>query len=199
MTPDQARRKAQELLGRVAAGDDPAGERAESRGMPTLTDAFEDYMAANPNRAANTVRLYLQNLRVNLSDWLARPLDAITRRDVEARFNLITEKHGWGAANQTISMLRSIYRRPCVDREDLRNPVEMWLAGGGRFNRQRRRRISAPAEVLPRWRAGIEAQELMPAIRDIFLVGIYTGMRRGEIISLRWERVGLGASRPAGR
>ena len=191
VTPDQARRKAQELLGRVAAGDDPAGERAESRGMPTLTDAFEDYMAANPNRAANTVRLYLQNLRVNLSDWLARPLDAITRRDVEARFNLITEKHGWGAANQTISMLRSIYRRPCVDREDLRNPVEMWLAGGGRFNRQRRRRISAPAEVLPRWRAGIEAQELMPAIRDIFLVGIYTGMRRGEIISLRWERVDL--------
>ena len=67
----------------------------------------------------------------------------------------------------------------------------MWLAGGGCFNRQRRRRISAPAEVLPRWRAGIEAQELMPAIRDIFLVGIYTGMRRGEIISLRWERVDL--------
>ena len=58
-------------------------------------------------------------------------------------------------------------------------------------NRQRRRRISGPAEVLPRWRAGIEAQDLEPAIRDIFLVGIYTGMRRGEVVSLRRERVDL--------
>ena len=191
ITPDRARRVAQELLGRVAAGDDPAGERAEARGMSTLAEAFEDYMAANPNRAANTVSLYRQNLRVNLSDWLKRPLDSITRKDVEDRFNLITGKHGWSAANQTLSMLRSIYRRPCVDHENLRNPVELWLAAGGRFNRKRRRKISAPAEVLPRWRAGIEAVHLEPAIRDIFLVGIYTGMRRGEVTSLRWERVDL--------
>ena len=191
ITPDRARRVAQELLGRAAAGDDPAGERAEARGMSTLAEAFEDYMAANPNRAANTVSLYRQNLRVNLSDWLKRPLDSITRKDVEDRFNLITGKHGWSAANQTLSMLRSIYRRPCVDHENLRNPVELWLAAGGRFNRKRRRKISAPAEVLPRWRAGIEAVHLEPAIRDIFLVGIYTGMRRGEVTSLRWERVDL--------
>ena len=32
MTPDQARRRAQELLGRAAAGEDPAGERTEARG-----------------------------------------------------------------------------------------------------------------------------------------------------------------------
>ena len=150
IAPDRARRLAQDLLGRVARGEDPAGERAEARGVPLLADAFEVYMAANPNRAADTVRLYRQNLRVNLSDWLKRPLDTITRQDVEDRFNRITGKHGWSAANQTLSMLRSIYRRPCVDHESLRNPVELWLAAGGRFNRQRRRRISAPNEVLPR-------------------------------------------------
>ena len=189
--PDRARRRAQELLGRAAAGEDPAGERARTRRMPTLAEAFESYMAANPNRAANTVGLYRRNLRVNLPDWLKRPLDTITRQDAEDRFNLISARHGWAGANQTMSMLRSIYRRPCVDHESLRNPVELWLAGGGRFNRQRRRRISGPAEVLPRWRAGLEAVELEPALRDIFLVGIYTGMRRGEVISLRWERVDL--------
>ena len=192
IAPDRARRLAQEVLGRVAGGDDPAGERAEARGMPTLADAFADYMAANPKRAANTVKLYRRNMRLNLSDWLTRPLDTITRRDVEARFNLITEERGWATGNQTLSMLRSIYRRPCVDHEGLRNPVELWLAGGGRFNRMRRRRISSPVEVLPRWWAGIEeAEGLTPVIRDIFLVGFYTGMRRGEIIGLRWERVDL--------
>ena len=113
---------------------------------------------------ANTVRLYRQNLRVNLGDWLKRPLDTVTRQDVEDRFNLITGKHGWAAANQTLSMLRSIYRRPCVDHENLRNPVELWLVAGGRFNKMRRRRISGPAEVLPRWRAGIEAMDLEPCV-----------------------------------
>ena len=191
MAPDEARKKAQDLLGRVARGEDPAGERAEARAVPTLAEAFETYMAANPNRAANTVRLYRQNLRVNLGDWLKRPLDSITRQDVEDRFNRITSRHGWAGANQTLSMLRSIYRRPCVDNEGLRSPVELWLAAGGRFHRMRRRRISSPTEVLPRWRAGIEAVELEPAIRDIFLIGLYTGMRMGEVVSLRWERVDL--------
>ena len=48
MAPDEARKKAQDLLGRVARGEDPAGERAEARGVPTLAEAFETYMRANP-------------------------------------------------------------------------------------------------------------------------------------------------------
>ena len=191
ITPDQARRKAQELLGRVAAGDDPAAERARARGLPTLQAAFEEYLEANPSRAPVTVKIYRQNLRAYLSDWVNRPLDGISRKDVEARFNRLTEQRGWSSANQTMSMLRSIYRRPCVDHEGLRNPVELWLAGGGKFHRKRRRRISAPGEVLPRWRRGIEAVRMPVTARDVLWVGVYTGMRLGEITSLRWERVDL--------
>ena len=88
-------------------------------------------------------------------------------------------------------MLRSIYRRSSIDHEGLRNPVELWIAGGGRLNRKRRRRISAPSEVLPRWRAGVEALGLSGDHRDIFTIGAYTGMRLGEVVSLRWERIDL--------
>ena len=159
IAPDQARRRAQELLGHVAAGDDPAAERAQARGLPTLQEAFEDYLEANPSRAPVTVKIYRQNLRAYLSDWTNRALDGISRKDVEVRFNNLTEKRGWSSANQTMSMLRSIYRRPCVDHEGLRNPVELWLAGGGKFHRKRRRRISAPGEVLPRWENGYRGGE----------------------------------------
>ena len=44
VTPDQARRRAQELLRRVATGEDPAGERAEARGLPRLGEACKDYI-----------------------------------------------------------------------------------------------------------------------------------------------------------
>ena len=191
ITADQARRIAQETLGRVAGGHDPAGERAEARAMPTLQDAVDDYMAANPKRGDSTNTAYRRHARLHLGDWMGRPLDAITRRDVEARFNRIGEESGMESANHVMSFLRSVYRRPCVDHDGLRNPVEQWLAGGGRFNTRKRRKISAPAEVLPRWRAGIEAQVESPVVRDIFWFGLYTGMRVGEIEGLRWDRVDL--------
>lgn len=135
MTAAQARTRAKALLGRVAAGEDPAAKRAEARDLPTLGEAFEDFMKANPNRSANTNKVYRQNLRVNLSDRVNRPLNAITRRDVEARFLRITEKHGWAGANKTMKMLRTVYRRPCVDHDGSRIPVELWLAAGATITR----------------------------------------------------------------
>ena len=191
VAPDEARRLARELLGRVAVGDDPARERAARRRIPTLAEAFEEYLAANPGRKRSTETLYRGQMRYCLGDWLARPLDTISRQDVEERFHRVSGRHGWAVGNHAISLLRSVYRRPCVDFEALRNPVELWLAGGGRYHRPVRRRISTPAEVLPRWRAGIEAEVVVPATRDIFWFGMYTGMRRGEITALRWDRVDL--------
>ena len=124
---------------------------------------------------------------------LPAPLDAISRADVESRFNGITADRGWSAANRAMSLLRSIYRRPCVDHDGLRNRVDLWLAGGGKFHRKARRKISALGEVLPCWRAGIEAEVNNPAIRDALWFGLYTGMRRDEVLPLRWERVDMDA------
>ena len=193
VTPDQARRLAKKILAKVAAGYDPADERAEGRAMPTLADAFDEYMKANPQRSEATNQLYRFEAERYLGDWLSRPLDSITRPDVESRFNRLTIDRGWSPANRTISLLRSVYRRPCVDHDGLRNPVDLWLAGGGKFHRKPRRKISAPAEVLPCWRAGIQAQVNNDAIRDALWFGLYTGMRREEVLALRWERVNMEA------
>ena len=143
------------------------------------------------NRSKRTNQLYRYEANRYLGDWLTRPLDAISRRDVETRFNGITADHGWSPANRAISLLRSVYRRHCVDHDGLRNPVGLWLAGGGKFHRKTRRKISTPAEVLPCWRTGIEAEVLNPTIRDALWFGLYTGMRREEVLTLRWERVDM--------
>ena len=107
ISADRARRMAHQVLGNVAGGGDPANERAEARGMPTLGQAFDEFMAANPNRAPTTDKGYRDFVERYLGDWLGRPLDAIARRDVEARFNRITTQSGGATANRTISMLRS--------------------------------------------------------------------------------------------
>ena len=83
-------------------------------------------------------------------------------------------------ANQCLSFLRSVYRRPCGDYEGLRNPVEQCFAAGGLYHRKTQWRISSPAEVLPRWRAGMEAAVRNPVHRDLLLFGLYTGDAPGR-------------------
>ena len=189
ISPGRARRLARQVLDEAAA--DPAGGRPATPGMPVLEQAFEAYLAGNPHRAERTNEFDRYRFKRCLGDWQMRPLDAITRREVEGRFNRITGDSGWSTANQTISLLRSIYRRSCVDFEDLRNPVDLWLAGGGRYHRPRRRKISAPAEVLPCWKKGIESAVGMASARDALWFGLYTGMRLNEVLPLRWERVDM--------
>lgn len=48
-------------------------------------------------------------------------------------------------------------------------------------------------KVLLCWRAGIEAEVNNPAIRDALWFGLYTGMCRDEVLTLRWERVEMDA------
>ena len=104
-------------------------------------------------------------------------------------FERITDKNGWSAANRAISLLRSLYRKPCADVETPHNPVSLWLAEGGRFHAKPRREISAPSEVLPRWRAGIEAEVDNSVIRDALYFALYTGLLREEVLTLNWENV----------
>ena len=191
MAPDTARRRARELLDQVARGEDPVESPTNTFRRPTLAEAFEEYLTANPDRKEQTARFYRALMRNCFPDWLTRSLDSIARREVEARFHLVSKRRGRTVGNHAISLLRSVYRRPCVDFEGLRNPVELWLAAGGRYHRVVRRRISAPSEVLPRWRRGIEAEVIVPATRDIFWCGFYTGLRVSEVFGLSWDRVSL--------
>ena len=125
--------------------------------------------------------------------WPSRPLDPITRRDGETRFNRITAGHGWSPANRAMFLLWLVYRRPCVDVDGLHNPLKLWPAGGGKFHRKARRKIATPAEVLPCWRAGIEGEVNNKVIHDARWFGLYIGMRRDEVLALRWERVDMDA------
>lgn len=92
-----------------------------------------------------------------------------------------------------MKLLGAIYRRPCLDFEDLRNPAEQWRAAGGRLHRPRRRRIQPPSEVLPCWNRGFETAVRNPVARDAFRFGLYTGMRPTEVISLAWTQVDMAA------
>ena len=193
MLPGQARQRARAVIERVARGEDPEKARDAVLAMPTLEEIFNAYMAASEDRAPRTIETYQYEMKRYLGDWLSRPVDSIDAEDIRDRFERITDNHGWSAANRVISLLRSLYRKPCADIGALHNPVSLWLAEGGRFHSKPRREISTPSEVLPRWRAGIESEVDNAVIRDALWFAMYTGLLREEVLTLNWERVDLEA------
>ncbi len=160
MAAEQARREAHRLLGIVAVGEDPAADRAKRRQMPPLRQAFEEYMKANPKRRASTNANYRDRFERPLADWLGRSLDAITRSDVEDRFNRITKHHGWATA-KPVHLPAALGLSPAL--RGLRGPGQSRrsLAGGGRAagsipspaarSRLRRRSCRAGAGASQQW------------------------------------------------
>ena len=193
-SPGVARKQAQALLGRVRDGRDPSRERALARGMPSVGEAVEAWLGTRAVSDAS-LQLYRRSAEAWLKGWLGRRLDEVTREDVALRFAEVTERHGRMKANQGVWVLGAAYRRCAVDHPGLRNPVERWKHAGGRAHQLKRRRIKHPAVLLPAWDRGLREGVRRPEVRDYFYCGLYTGMRRGEVLGLRWDRVALGEGR----
>ena len=181
ITATRARSLAREWLRRITA-------RKRDDTIPTLGAAFESYLVARPALADASRTMYRQVLSQHAHEWLERPLDTIGRADVEQRFLQVSAHVGPVAANKLMVLLGAIYRGPCVDHADLRSPVSLWRAGGGRLHPARRRTIPPPSEILPCWRRGIDSVPVT-AVRDMVWFGLFTGLRRSEVSGLRWEDV----------
>ena len=107
---------------------------------------------------------------------------------MERRFLDLSEHAGPSVANAFVKLLGAVYRAACADHDELRDPVAEWRMGGGKVHRAKRRTIAPPAEVLPRWRRGLEAG--VPAVRcDMVWMGLFTGLRVSEVSGLRWEDI----------
>ena len=195
LTIEQARGKAAQLNGRIAAGENPADERRAERDVAgevhTLGQLIEAYVtrqilphSSRPKKAANEIRRIES---AYLSDWKNKPLADITKKLVLSRHAEIGSKHGPIMANRIMGILKTAFHWASGD-------VELWtganpakLSKKQRFEEHERSRYLTPEEMV-RFNAALE-QETNEDLSDFVVLGLSTGQRRGNVLGMRWEQI----------
>jgi integrase len=190
LTPDVARKKALSILGEMADGVDPNQSRKEQEAEKiTVKEAFDAFFEAKSKLAACTVDGYSRSRDKYLEDWQKKPIAKVSRQMVLNQHQKITATYGAVTANNVFRHFRSVYNFTAASFDDFpANPVVI-LTQARAWHREARRRRVITVHDLPQWWQAIMTET--DDARDIFIIALFTGMRRSEILRLEWEHVDL--------
>ena len=192
ITPDQARRMAQETLMNIIKGVNPNTEKQKTKDMNvSLQQAFDAYIAAKPNLKPNTVSTYKILINAHLHQWLNKPLEDITENMIAKRHTEIAQKSGPSGANNTMRTFRLIYNyaRARLNKSLPENPVKT-LSVVGQWYKMKRRQTIIKDHELPKWWSAVQGLPNV-FVRDYLQLTLLTGTREREGLSLKWTDVDM--------
>lgn len=176
----------------MADGHDPNAEkRKEKRERVTVEIAFNRFFEARDTLSNNTVSNYRRSERLYLKAWHKKEMKEITRQMVLKKHQEIGKKHGETTANNVMRHYRSVYNFNSATRDDYPpNPVQILTQARAWFKERRRQTVVAAVDLPAWWKAVMAEPDYS---RDFLLTALFTGMRRSEVMQLRWENVDLSA------
>lgn len=184
-TVEQARDKAREKIGEIAAGKDPVEEQRQRRKAITFGDLeslYRERHAVHKKSAHNDVSI----LKNWLSDWRPRRLNAITKGDVSTKHAEIGASGHKTQANRMVALVRTMFNLAF----DWGNHPGPNPASRIKFFKEvKRDRFVRPDELPRLWQA--LQNEPNPYVRGAFFIALLTGARRSEVLGMKWEDLDL--------
>jgi integrase len=188
LTLDQARTKAKEILGQVAAGSDPQKERRPKSGPLTLcqflTEHYQEWIANHHRHDDN-----LNRIRASFADLLDTPLTEIIPWTIE-RHRKTRKDSGIAAStiNRDVAALRAALNRAVdwslIESNPLKPLKQIKTDKTGVI------RYLDPAEEA-RLLAALDNLKEGDRLRPMVLVSLHTGLRWGELAGLYWKDIDL--------
>jgi len=186
MTVEQARKKAAELIGKIAEGNNPAEARRALKAEPTFSEFFQEY-ADRHGKKKRSWRDDDQRYR----DYLDKPLGkhklgTITTAMISRALGEIERAGKSGALFNGVRALASVLFSKAIEYGYVSsNPVSQIP-----MKKVVKRDRFLQAHELPRFFRSL-ADEPNPTVRDYFLVSLLTGARRANVLAMRWSELNL--------
>lgn len=191
MTVEQARDEAAKINGTVAAGENPNDKRRLNRKSPTLGEVYQEFLEAPTRTRAKrakspaTVAGYEQQWRACLAPWEDRKLASLSRHEIERLHNDLGTTSGHYSANRVLALVKALFNHAIDQGYFASNPAVRLRP----FEERSRDRF-LQADELPRFWKAVDA-EPSEKIRDFVRLSLFTGQRRSNVLSMRWDDVNL--------
>ncbi len=179
---EQARRRAKQLVGEVAFGQNPAEAKRQVRAAMTLGELFGLYLDRHAKVHKRTWAEDERQYKAYLKPLAGRRLDSITNQDV-ARLHAKIGKTAPIAANRVLALLKTIFNVGTRFGYTGGNPCSSIK----RFTEQKRDRF-LDADELRRFLKAL-ADESSVLARDFITMLIFTAQRRGNVAAMRWDEI----------
>jgi len=191
LTPDEARRLAKELLGRVAKGDNPAEERAIHRGASSVAEVCERFMNEYVpiHCKDSTAKEYRRSIDRFIKPAIGtRKIPDIIRTDIAKLHH--DHKDIPYQANRTLGVLSVLFNQCEIWglRPDGSNPCRHVK----KYEEKKRERFLSEEELKRLWSTLDECEKdgtESASACNCYRLLIMTGCRLGEIQTLKWEYI----------
>jgi len=185
ITLTQARRVAQDMLAKVAAGADPQAERTAARAEHTLAELWAEYWKRHGSKkktSAADLGIWNRYLKDKLG---SRKLSAIGYTDIADLHESMADTPIM--ANRVLAMVSKMFsfsHKP-LEWTAERNPAK----GVARYKETKRKRYMRAEEAAAiAKQLAVESTENPASVAFLYLL-ILTGARKGEIAKAKWSQL----------
>lgn len=178
VSPEDARRKAIEALGRIAGGDDPRRKRSTEMTFQELWDRF---MEEHSKIRKKTWKEDLKAFRLYLYPLAKLRLSEVTRSRVRELHTDLREIPF--SANRALALISKVF--------EFADEIEVW-EGKNPAKKIRKYPEKARARFLQQHELGRFFDALRrepPQFRDLFMLCILTGSRKSKLLEMRGEQI----------
>ena len=185
---DEARRRAQVLIGAASGGEDIIGDLAEDAKAPTISDLAERFKAnyIPYHLKPSTQSEYTRNIELYIVPLLGeKKVLEISRSDAAQLHQSLSDRPY--QANRVLGTFSKMISQAEV--WDLRGEKANPCMRVKRFKEEKRERFLSKEELVRLFRALDLEETLSPMSAAAFRLLIFTGCRLGEIQYLRWREV----------
>ncbi|MGD9637757.1 MAG: tyrosine-type recombinase/integrase [Alphaproteobacteria bacterium] len=181
----KARAKALEIISQLSEGKNPNIEKNRLKEELVLQELFDEYIEKYSKKHTKQ-RTWQENIDIYnryFKSWDYKKITSITKNDIEKLHTKLGNNNGIYSANNALTLIRHVFNKAVEWGYVDKNPA----IGIKKYKTKSRDRFIQPEEMAKLFKAINEYPN--DTAKDFFYISIYTGQRKSNVLSMRWEEI----------